>query len=842
MGRCVPVLVIGAIGGTCCVAAATSQTGPEPVSSAFDTAISTAKTAMMADPASAMKPVLLAENLALRLPTPNEVDVGRATAAWLHGEVLSRINEPEKALPILQSALREASAASPRSKLEADVTLARGTAETALGDVRASLADFQRSYELYVALGDGRGQAKALLSMGGIYSDAGDNDRSLRYYSQVPDVYRGDPAIDLAAHNNLGETLKKLGRFKEAEGEYEKALAAAAQLASPMLQTRILTNLASAQLQDGALDKADANVGRALARSSQADAAGWRPYIWGVKAQIAARRGDYALAASDLDRAFSGVDLGTSTLPFRDFHQTAYVVYQHLGRYDLALRHLEAFKRLDDEAQKLTASSSAALVTARFDFANQNLHIARLRAEKVRQEAVLQQSRARLRTILFSTILAAAALVLALLLAGFVSLSRSRNRVRAANARLTVANDSLQQALRVETEFLATTSHEIRTPLNGILGMTQVLLADRSLAAPLRERIEVVHGAGETMRMLVDDILDVAKIETGHLTLSRVDMDLALLLAEAARLWQGEAETKSLTLISRVQDAPQWIHEDEARLRQILFNLMSNALKFTHQGEVQLRAFAMPGDDGERLVVEVEDTGIGIPQDKQELIFESFRQADGGTDRQYGGTGLGLSICRNLARAMGGEVTIESHVGKGSCFRLSLPLTRVAARMPVPVTRRERPTQLRDAALLVVDANPLTQRIIANSLASACADVTTTGAAEDALGQLAGRSVDHVLVEANACGSGRDERIAMLRSLVEAADRVDARVSILFAPSEELGEPHLLPLGADQLIAKPIGAGMLLQALLASYDTLQDASPALRPGDNVDEPARASLP
>lgn len=798
-----------------------AMTGSDPASVAFDAAVANAKAAMMADPASAMKPVLQAGHLAKNLSNPVAAQTALATVDWLHGEALSRVYRQKDALPFLEAALKRARAVAPRTKLEADITLARGTAETSLGNVRASLADFQDAYGLYVRLADARGQAKALLSMGGIYSDAGDNSQSLRYYSQVPDVYRGDPAIDLAAHNNMGETLKKLGRFRDAETEYRKALEAASALDSPVLQVRILTNLASAQLQDGAVVSAKSSADRALLIAGRADPTE-RPFAWGVKAQIAEKEGDYAAASADLQNTFAGTDLATTTATYRDFHETAYRVYQHLGLYPLALEHLEAFKRLDDEAQKLTASSSAALVTARFDFANQDLRIARLKAEKVRQQAMMEQSKARLHTILFSTILAAAAAVLALLLAGFVSLSRSRNRERAANARLSEANVSLQAALKVKTEFLAMTSHEIRTPLNGILGMAQVILADREVPDTLKDKIEVVQSAGETMRALVDDILDVAKIESGNLTITRNPMDLRALIDGAQRLWRAEAESKGLTIALDIDGAPTLIEEDEGRLRQIIFNLMSNAVKFTERGGVVLSGRADTAEVGEVLRIEVADTGIGIASDQLDIIFESFRQVDGGTSRKYGGTGLGLAICRDLARAMGGDVTVDSEPGIGSRFRLWLPLTRIAQPDDERLVRTCEPVASLSAAnLLLLDANPLSQRIIVNSLAAHCAKVSAAADPAHALEHVQTGQVHHLLIEACALPSCETEAFVTLGRLAAATHAVGGRVSVLFAPTSGYSGERLRVSGADHVIAKPVSAAQLAAALAASYAPAQ---------------------
>ena len=208
-------------------------------------------------------------------------------------------------------------------------------------------------------------------------------------------------------------------------------------------------------------------------------------------------------------RTFAGVDLATSPAPFREFHETAWKTYAQLGDEHLALAHLAAFKRLDDESRNLAASTTAALMSAQFDFANQKSRIAQLKAGQLQRDVQL----ARTRNLITTVLLIGSTIIAGLLAVSFLWIRRSRNDVRAANGKLSEANFALEKALKARTEFLATTSHEIRTPLNGILGMTQVLLGERKIDAETREKIALVHGAGETMRALVDDILDIARME-----------------------------------------------------------------------------------------------------------------------------------------------------------------------------------------------------------------------------------------------------------------------------------------------------------------------------------------
>ncbi|MBK6705503.1 MAG: hypothetical protein IPG56_18235 [Caulobacteraceae bacterium] len=248
-------------------------------------------------------------------------------------------------------------------------------------------------------------------------------------------------------------------------------------------------------------------------------------------------RGDSIRAAELILRTFQGEDLSATTVPFRDFHRSAHEIYSALGNERLALRHLEAFKRLDDEARDVAANANMALMGAQFDFASQELQISQLRTQPLEAEA-------RQRTLIFFGALAIAMVILGALGYGYVSMRKSRNQVQAANDQLNETNVALGKALKAKSEFLATTSHEIRTPLNGILGMTQVMLQDAKIAADIRERVQVVHGAGESMRAIVDDILDVAKMETGKITVAAEPFNPAPTLEDVSRLWRHNAEAK----------------------------------------------------------------------------------------------------------------------------------------------------------------------------------------------------------------------------------------------------------------------------------------------------------
>ncbi len=234
----------------------------------------------------------------------------------------------------------------------------------------------------------------------------------------------------------------------------------------------------------------------------------------------------------------------------------------------------------------------------------------------------------------------------------------------------------LEQSNRYKSEFLANVSHELRTPLNAILLLSKMLAdASSGLDAENRRQAEVIHEAGSDLRTMIDNILDISRIEAGQVTVSLEWIALRPLLEELISLTAPMFTAKGLTLqLDCVEHAPERIYNDRHKLRQIIKNFLSNAAKFTHQGQVRVRLEAPRPDTEHPLVIAVEDTGIGIPAGKEEIIFEAFQQADGSTRRRYGGTGLGLSISKQLAELMGGMIRVTSAQGVGSCFTLHLPL------------------------------------------------------------------------------------------------------------------------------------------------------------------------
>ena len=779
---------------------------PDLPAARFDALIADATAAMLSDPHIAVAQALAAERLAEQEPAAKARTIHRATAMWLRGEALVRLNNLAQAEPLIARAMQMASKVAPGSKLQGDALLASGWINSVQGDVAHALGDYQQAHAIFQALGETRSQSKALQSIGSLYGDANDYANALKYFDQALAIHKSDPMLALTLYNNRGNALNDLGRYKEAEAQFQQALELSNRMNSPRLRVMVLGNLAETRLASHDAAGAQRAIDQGLRLSTRGEGAGFRKMLIALAAQAAFERGDRAEAARLIAERFADEDFARTTLIDREAHHIAYTIYNATGAHDLALRHLVALKRLDDEATTLARSTGAALMAARFDFANQELKIANLQRDEARRSVAFEQARTRTQRTIFLGVAAAAAFIVAMLAFGLVTLRRSRNKVRAANADLAVTNTALGKALAAKTEFLATTSHEIRTPLNGILGMTQVMLADRGVAGATRDRLTVVHSAGVTMRALVDDILDVAKMETGNLVIEAAPFDLGAMLRDSTRLWDDQAQAKGLTFTRDLDACPGMIVGDAVRLRQVVFNLMSNALKFTATGGVSLSVSVVAGD---RLHIVVADTGIGIAADKCDDIFESFRQADTSTTRQFGGTGLGLSICRNLVRAMGGDVGVASTPGAGSRFTVDLPLVLAPATAAGDVCTERRP------CLLIVDRSPITRAMLRTLLAPHAPTVALAASLDDALPILRDGGVERVLVDA-AVLTASDDAVAAARRLADAAG--PARIVILWpAGSDPIHDGIATTHGFSHVI-KPVSGPSLVASLCFQLD------------------------
>ena len=781
---------------------AISQTRQEEFSKFYIEFINPIKIKMPTDPRKSLTLIREYRSNSKSLVETNNQKRANAVFDRLEAEALLRLGSSQEALPLAQRAVNTLYNLSPKSDDLGDALLTQGGVQAADGNVSSALMNYQKAYEVFHNIRDYRGEYTALMIIGMLYNNGKDNNKSLKYYYMANEIHIEDNRLKLALYNNIATSLQDMSNFSSANRYYFLARELAQGETSRPLFCRIAINISDNLLQQRKWSASQQNLAPCLADVSQGRFPNLASQTWAVAAEASFQAGDRQAAQKQIARAFEGVDPAKTSIAFHLAHNAAYEIYKADGQPAKALVHLAALKRLDDEATQLATNTSTALMAARFDFANQELKISQLKADELRRSVAYEHSKSRTQRFILLGTLGSFAVIITLLLIGLVTIRRSRDKVNAANDDLAATNSALGKALAAKTEFLATTSHEVRTPLNGILGMTQVMLAEPGVEPLIRDRLDVIHGAGMTMRALVDDILDVAKIEAGNLSIETMPFDLRATLAGAAQLWTEQAHDRSISFDVDLDDCPHGTIGDPARVRQIIFNLLSNAVKFTERGRISLRAVR----DGDAAIrVEVADTGIGIAPGKLDEIFESFRQGDASTTRRFGGTGLGLTISRNLARAMNGDVSVSSVEGQGSTFTLTLP--HIDAELTSPCT-----AQADAADLLILERNPIMRSMWRTLFAPETSAIAYAGDSAEAVPCIRAGGIQRVLIDHQTIAAAADVPGA-LGAICSAASEAGATTYLLWPDCPEAERQELIAGGVDAVILKPVSGATILRRL-----------------------------
>jgi signal transduction histidine kinase/AmiR/NasT family two-component response regulator len=389
-------------------------------------------------------------------------------------------------------------------------------------------------------------------------------------------------------------------------------------------------------------------------------------------------------------------------------------------------------------------------------------------------------------------------------------LDRSRTALRQAREAARQGEVAAEAANAAKSTFLATMSHEIRTPLNGVLGMAQAMAGDSS-SPRQRDRLSVIHRSGESLLAILNDVLDLSKIEAGKLELESLEFELAEVARGAYSAFTALANKKGLSFALDIEGARGRYLGDPTRLRQILYNLISNALKFTEQGEIRVRAVR----EGDTLQLSVSDTGVGIPPQGLVKLFAKFDQLDSSTTRRFGGTGLGLAICRELAQLMAGEIAVESVLGHGSTFTLRLPLRWVGEEQIVcPLTESEGERPEIALRILAAEDNAVNQLVLKTLLHQMGVDPTVVENGKLAVEAWEAGEWDVILMDIQMPVMDGLSATAQIRARELESGRTRTPIVALTANAMAHQVAHYLTAGMDGYVAKPIQTTDLFAALM----------------------------
>ncbi len=385
-----------------------------------------------------------------------------------------------------------------------------------------------------------------------------------------------------------------------------------------------------------------------------------------------------------------------------------------------------------------------------------------------------------------------------------VGISIDITEQRARKAELKRAKELAEAASAAKSAFLANMSHEIRTPLNGMLGMAQTLMQD-DLTAEQHSKVETLLDSGRTLMTVVNDILDLSKIESGKVAITPVDLDIREGLERIIDLFRPKAEEKGLELSLQMDiDLPRRLRMDPVRARQGLANLISNAIKFTERGRVTVAARLLETDSSLQLELAVADTGIGMNAEQLARLFEDFSQADDTITRRFGGTGLGLAITRRLARLMDGDVVVESQPGKGSVFRLRFAVAHAATEATLVATARAegRSPVLRNHRVLLTDDHPVNRKVVQMFLKPFGLTVVEARNGVEALERIAEEAFDFVLMDIHMPVMDGCEAVKRIRASGE--PWADIPIIALTADAMPGDLERYIAMGMDAYVAKPI--------------------------------------
>jgi len=593
-----------------------------------------------------------------------------------------------------------------------------GNALVNMGMVYASLGDFQKAIfvlegglKIQRELGNKRHTANALIHIGDVYWDMAEYSSALEYYKSALEIYEAIGSKDeqsIALVNVSGEYARQK-RFDEALDYAFRAKDLAEQTGTKAGMSIAFDAIGKIFKDKGDYQQAKEYYQRSLELNQELGRKGGVADALQNLCDIAISQGDYQRG---MDFGKQALQISRETGNIKTMSTIAESLYKACKSahvYDKALSYFELFVEMRDSLQRTENQKAIIRYQVNADYEKQKAVDDLEHEKRLAIEEQKKRSQQRLSIAVGTGMLLAAVLALVTL-----------NRLRVTRRQKTIIEDQkkrVEQSEKYKEQFLANMSHEIRTPMHAISGMVKIL--ERNTHPPSQDAyLKAMRTNADNLVVILNDILDLSKIEAGKLDIESIPMNPAAAVENVAQILQYKAEEKGLALTYQIEaGVPSLVMGDPTRLNQILINLVGNAVKFTEKGNIDIHL----GRDNDWLKFSVKDTGVGIPKEKQEHIFEAFEQAKDSTSRQYGGTGLGLNIARQLVELQQGKLWVESEEGKGSTFYVELPLVLAAASVDgkeiITGDRlREMAASLKGIKILLAEDNPFNQMIAKDDL------------------------------------------------------------------------------------------------------------------------------